>query len=62
VVFGRVEKGYDICERIEKLRCNSEDKPNDRVAVADCGEVKPQPPKEEVKKEEVPKKQEQTTE
>jgi cyclophilin family peptidyl-prolyl cis-trans isomerase len=54
VVFGRVEKGYDICERIEKLRCNREDLPNEKVVVVECGEIKPQAPKEEQKKEEAP--------
>ena len=27
VVFGRVEQGYEICQKIEKLRVNGEDKP-----------------------------------
>ena len=27
VVFGRVEEGYEICQKIEKLRTNGDDKP-----------------------------------
>lgn len=53
VVFGRVERGYDICQRVEKLKCNSQDKPIDKVVVAECGEVKPEGKKEEKKREEV---------
>jgi peptidyl-prolyl isomerase D len=26
-VFGKVEKGYDICQKIERLRTNNQDKP-----------------------------------
>lgn len=40
VVFGRVEKGYELCQRIEKLRCNSQDKPHEKVEIKDCGEIK----------------------
>lgn len=40
VVFGRVEKGYDICERIEKIPVNSDDRPVKRVIIANCGELK----------------------
>jgi hypothetical protein len=54
-VFGRVEKGYEICEKVERLPCNRDDKPNERVVIADCGEIKSQ--KEEVKKEEDVKKE-----
>jgi cyclophilin family peptidyl-prolyl cis-trans isomerase len=45
-VFGRVESGYEICQKIEKLRTNNQDKPLERVVVTDCGEIKP---KEEAK-------------
>ena len=44
VVFGRVEKGYEICERIERMPCNSDDKPLKRVLITNSGEVKPQAP------------------
>lgn len=63
VVFGRVEKGYEICADIERLPCNKDDKPFNRVVIADCGEIKPEPvkkpdeptqkDKEEIKTEEV---------
>ena len=59
VVFGRVEKGFDLCQRVEKLRTNKEDMPMERVVVANCGEIKPEVPKEEIKKEELVKKVEQ---
>lgn len=52
-VFGRVEKGYEICSEIEKMPCNSQDKPFARVTIADCGEIKPEPvkkPEESVQK------------
>lgn len=60
-VFGRVEKGYEICQRIERLRTNPSDKPLERVTIANCGEIKPEKPKEEKKQEEEVKKQESTT-
>ena len=41
VVFGRIEKGYEICERIEKIPVNSDDRPVKRVIIANCGEIKP---------------------
>ena len=40
VVFGKVESGYEICQKIEKLKSNSSDKPFDRVVISDCGEIK----------------------
>ena len=49
VVFGRVESGYEICERIERLKTDSQDKPAERVTIIDSGEIKK--PKEEIKKE-----------
>lgn len=49
VVFGRVESGFEqVCQRIERLQCNSQDKPNQRVVISNCGEIKKQ--KEEPKK------------
>lgn len=41
VVFGRIEKGYDICERIERIPVNSDDRPVKRVIISNCGELKP---------------------
>lgn len=51
VVFGRVESGFEICERIAKLPTDQNDKPRQRVAIFNCGEVK-------VKKEEEKKREE----
>lgn len=51
VVFGRVESGYDICQKVEKLKKGPNDKPLQRVTIVACGEVKPES-KEEVKNEE----------
>ena len=51
VVFGKVEKGYDICEKIEKLPTGAEDKPRQKVVIVGCGEIKAA--QEEKKKEEV---------
>jgi cyclophilin family peptidyl-prolyl cis-trans isomerase len=39
VVFGRVESGYDICQRIEKMTTNSKDVPSYKVSISDCGEL-----------------------
>jgi cyclophilin family peptidyl-prolyl cis-trans isomerase len=46
VVFGRVEKGYEICQKIERLKCNANDVPSERVTIVNSGEIKPEPPKE----------------
>ena len=51
VVFGKVEQGYNICELIERLPTGSGDKPLQKVIIADCGEIKKEKPKEEVKVE-----------
>ena len=59
VVFGRVESGLEICQKVERLRTDSSDKPIEKVAIANCGEIKQQ--KEEVKKEEDVKKEEVPT-
>lgn len=45
MVFGRVESGYDICERIERIPTQAGDKPFKRVVIVNCGEVKPPAPK-----------------
>jgi hypothetical protein len=44
VVFGRVEKGFEICERIERIPVNSDDRPVKRVVITNCGEIKPAAP------------------
>jgi cyclophilin family peptidyl-prolyl cis-trans isomerase len=44
VVFGRVESGYELCSKIERMPCNAQDKPNMKVTIADCGEVKRESP------------------
>nr|AAZ66132.1 cyclophilin [Sterkiella histriomuscorum]AAZ66134.1 cyclophilin [Sterkiella histriomuscorum] len=41
-VFGKVESGYDICQKIERLRCDRNDKPQEKVVIVNCGEVKKQ--------------------
>lgn len=49
-VFGRVESGYELCQKIEKLKIKSNDKPFETVKISACGEIKketkPQPPAE----------------
>lgn len=50
-VFGRVESGYDICQKIEKLKVKSTDKPFETVRIASCGEIK-----KEVKEQRAPEK------
>jgi hypothetical protein len=37
VVFGEVVDGLDVVKAIEKMKTNSRDKPNEEVAIADCG-------------------------
>lgn len=39
VVFGEVVQGMELVKRIENLRCDSEDKPNQEVKIIDCGSV-----------------------
>ena len=39
VVFGIVESGYEICEKIERMSTNSKDVPVYKVSVVDCGEL-----------------------
>lgn len=40
VVFGRVSKGMEFIEKVEKLETGSNDKPLKAVTIVDCGEVK----------------------
>jgi cyclophilin family peptidyl-prolyl cis-trans isomerase len=58
VVFGRVESGFEICKKIEGLKTNPNDKPNERVVIAACGEIKKQEKKEEPKLKTEEKKKE----
>jgi cyclophilin family peptidyl-prolyl cis-trans isomerase len=56
VVFGMIEKGFEICAAIEKLKCNGSDVPSMQVKITDCGEIKPAPREEKKKEERVEKK------
>jgi cyclophilin family peptidyl-prolyl cis-trans isomerase len=56
VVFGVIEKGFEICAAIEKLKCNGSDVPSMQVKITDCGEIKPAPREEKKKEERVEKK------
>lgn len=46
VVFGKVVEGYQICADIEGLRTNSDDKPQQKCVIANCGEIKKEKPAE----------------
>lgn len=37
MVFGHVVEGMDIVRQIEETECNSNDKPDVDVVIADCG-------------------------
>ena len=39
VVFGRVVRGLDICKAVENCKCNANNKPDEDVIIADCGEL-----------------------
>jgi cyclophilin family peptidyl-prolyl cis-trans isomerase len=43
VVFGRVISGYDICEKVERMKTDGNDKPAFKVVIAECGELKENP-------------------
>lgn len=43
VVFGKVESGYELCAKIERLPTNQNDKPAQKVTIANCGEIKSKP-------------------
>jgi len=38
-IFGRVIRGYDICEKAELVEKGASDKPLRNVRIADCGEL-----------------------
>jgi len=40
VVFGRVIKGMEFIREIEKVSTNGQDRPNEKVKIVDCGEIK----------------------
>ncbi len=37
VVFGRVESGYEICDKVEKMKTGANDKPVYKVTISNCG-------------------------
>ncbi|KAK5133277.1 Peptidyl-prolyl cis-trans isomerase H [Meristemomyces frigidus] len=39
VVFGKVVDGMDVVKKVENVRCGRDDKPNQEVAIAQCGEM-----------------------
>ncbi|WPH02354.1 Peptidyl-prolyl cis-trans isomerase [Acrodontium crateriforme] len=39
VVFGKVVEGMDVVKKIENVRTNKEDRPNQDVTIAQCGEM-----------------------
>jgi len=39
VVFGRVIKGMEVVREVEKIATDSQDKPNEKIEVVECGEV-----------------------
>jgi cyclophilin family peptidyl-prolyl cis-trans isomerase len=45
VVFGRVESGYEIAAKVERLPVGSQDKPKMEVKIVACGEIKKEVPK-----------------
>jgi len=47
-VFGKVVKGFDICQKIEKLPVGKNDDPKQIVKIIDCGEIKLQKAPEKV--------------
>ena len=43
MVFGRVISGYEICEKVERMKTDGNDKPAFKVVIAECGELKENP-------------------
>lgn len=39
VVFGRVVEGMEVVRKVENVRTGREDRPNQEVVVAQCGEM-----------------------
>ena len=38
--FGEVIEGFEICQKVENIRTDANDKPTQRVGISDCGEIK----------------------
>ena len=39
VVFGKVVDGMDVVKKVENVRTGRDDKPNQEVAISQCGEM-----------------------
>jgi peptidyl-prolyl isomerase H (cyclophilin H) len=39
VVFGKIIEGMDVVKKIENVRTDRHEKPNQEVSVAQCGEM-----------------------
>lgn len=39
VVFGKMIEGSDILDKVESVKTNSRDLPNEEIAIADCGSI-----------------------
>jgi peptidyl-prolyl isomerase D len=39
VVFGKVVKGFEVCQQVEQTPTHKGDKPKEDVVIADCGEL-----------------------
>lgn len=42
VVFGRVLKGRDVVRRVEQTKTNGQDRPEQDISIADCGQFTPE--------------------
>ena len=40
VVFGRVVKGFELCQKVEKMSVGKNDDPKQIVKIVECGEIK----------------------
>lgn len=39
VVFGKIIDGMDVIRKVEKTKCNNNDKPLNDVVIKECGEM-----------------------